>query len=538
MHPFNLLSENWIPVRREDGSAHRIAPWRITGPDPPAVDIDTPRPDFKGALLELLIGLVQTACPPENDKAWKRGFREPPSPETLKTAFAPLSPSFNLFGARPLFLQDLTLTEQEAKTPSPIAALLMDTPGENATRHNGDFFIKRDQPPEKLCPACAAAALATMQAYAPSGGVGYRVSIRGGGPLTTLVIGDTLWETVWSNVLPLSAKDVEPLPRDLGDSAGKVFPWAAPTHDSHKEGSEIHRAAAHFLHHYWGMPRRILLAPTEEPEVSACPVCGQSHNVFVRQFWTTNYGNNYGRGWRHPLTPYRDQGPGKEPLSLKGMSEGRGYNHWLGLVIGDGETEKFPVKPARAVYHYREAVYGDEAGSTGRLRAFGYDTDNMKVRNWCEGEYPIYPLDPEADATFLGEVTPLLKAADQVRRNLQTAVKEALFSDGGRDAKSDATLLADVATRFWADTDAAFYALVRETLGHLEDMEKLQTAYEGWRDTLLGAANAIFASVAEDGGAPPRKAKQIYAALNRMRAFNYVGSSKLLGIPTQKEAGK
>ncbi len=536
MHPFNLLSENWIPVRRADGSTDRIAPWRITEPDPPPVDLDTPRPDFKGALLELLVGLVQTACPPENDNAWKRGFQEPPDPETLKAAFAPLLPFFHLFGDKPLFLQDLTLTEAEAKTPSPIAALLMDTPGENATRHNGDFFIKRDQPPEKLCPACAAAALTTMQAYAPAGGVGYRVSMRGGGPLTTLVIGDTLWKTVWSNVLPLSAKNVEPLPPDPAALPDKVFPWAAPTHDSRKAGSEVHRAAAHFLHHYWGMPRRILLAPSEEPEASPCPVCGLPHNVFVRQFWTTNYGNNYGLGWRHPLTPYRDQGPGKDALSLKGMSEGRGYNHWLGLVIGDGETEKFPVKPAKAVAHYRDATYDIETVS--RLRAFGYDTDNMKVRNWCEGEYPIYPLDPEADEKFLGEVTPLLKAADQVRRNLQTAVKEALFSDGGRDAKADATLLSNVATRFWSDTESAFYTLVRETIAHLGDMEKLQAAYECWRDTLLGAANAIFASVAEDGGAPPRKAKQIYAALNRMRAFNYVGCSKLLGIQTQKEARK
>ncbi len=537
MHPFNLLSENWIPVRRADGSTDRIPPWRITAPDPPCVDIAASRPDFKGALLELLVGLVQTAWPPENDRAWKRGFKEPPSPETLKAAFVPLLPYFHLFGPRPLFLQDLTLTEAEAKTPSPIAALLMDTPGENATRHNGDFFIKRDQPPEKLCPACAAAALAAMQAYAPSGGVGYRVSIRGGGPLTTLVVGDTLWETVWSNVLPLNDRDTAPLPRDTDEIPGKVFPWAAPTHDSHEVGSEVHRAAAHFLHHYWGMPRRVLLTPAEEPEASACPVCGREHTVFVRRFWTTNYGNNYGLGWRHPLTPYREQGPGKEPLSLKGMSEGRGYNHWLGLVIGDDAGEKFPVKPARAVTHYREAVYGDEARHIGRLRAFGYDTDNMKVLNWCEGEYPIYSLDPEADETFLGEVTPLLKAADLVRRNLQTAVKEALFADGARDAKADATLLATVAARFWADTESAFYALVRETIDHLENLETLQAAYTGWRDRLLGAANAIFANVAEDGGAPPRKAKQIYAALNRMRAFNYVGCSKILGIPTQKEAG-
>ncbi len=532
MHPFNLLSENWIPIRRRDGSTDRIAPWRITGPDPP-VDIDAARPDFKGALLELLIGLAQTAWPPVNETAWKHGFKEPPSPEALQAAFAPLLPYFNLFGERPRFMQDLTLTEAEAKTPSSIAALLMDTPGENAAKNNSDVFIKRGQPPEKLCPACAAAALAAMQAYAPSGGVGYRVSIRGGGPLTTLVIGDTLWETVWNNVLPLNDRGVDPLPSDPKAIPGKVFPWAAPTRDSHKAGSEVHRDGMSFLHHYWGMPRRILLEPEEEPE-DLCPVCGQAYAVFVRRFWTTNYGANYGVGWRHPLTPYREQGPGKEPLSLKGVSEGRGYNHWLGLAVGDSDKEKFPVSPAQAVDHYREEAPGDDERK-GRLRAFGYDTDNMKVINWCEGEYPLYLFDPGKDGEFLGEVTPLVKAADQVRRNLLTAVKEALFSDGGRDVKPGATLLSMVETMFWAETETAFYGLVRETIDHLGELDTLTAGSESWRDTLLAAANAIFASVAEDGGAPPRKAKQIYAALNRMRAFNAAGCAKILGIPTKKE---
>ena len=111
------------------------------------------------------------------------------------------------------------------------------------------------------------------------------------------------------------------------------------------------------------MPRRILLAPQEDAEASPCPVCGQPGNVFVRQFWTTNYGNNYGLGWRHPLTPYRDQGPDKDALTLKGTSEGRGYNFWLGLVYGSQGLDKFPIKPARAVAHYREAAPGEEAGA-------------------------------------------------------------------------------------------------------------------------------------------------------------------------------
>lgn len=538
MKSFNLLTEHWIPVRRADGSRCRIPPWRITERDTtgtPFVDIDMARPDFKGALLEFLIGLIQTALPPANDKDWLQGFQDSPDPESLRTALTPLERAFNLFGPRPCFLQDLTLTEAQAKEPSPIASLLLDTPGENASRFNSDFFIKRDQPPDCLCPACAAMALLAMQAYAPSGGVGYRVSMRGGGPLTTVIRRDTLWETIWANILPLSAPGVEPLPDALPES---VFPWLAPTRTSEAKGSELHSDGMPFLHHYWGMPRRIVLVPGEDDTPSVCPVCGETGQIFVRQYWAKNYGINYGTGWRHPLTPYRAQGPGKDALTLKGVSEGRGYNQWLGLVYGDDAKEKFPVKPARCSDHYAKSMHGKPGEVIGRIRTFGYDMDKMKPRNWCEGEFPVYDLGSGDPKQFIGEITPLLKAAELACGNLKRAVREALFTDAARDAKSDATLLKDVETRFWSATRAAFYERVETIIVRLDDEDTLIKGVLSWRDLLLATVDTLFKVIAEDGGGSPKKAQQIYAALNRMRAFTRSGCSKLLGIPLEKEAKK
>ncbi|EHJ47318.1 CRISPR-associated protein, Cse1 family [Solidesulfovibrio carbinoliphilus subsp. oakridgensis] len=552
MPSFNLLTQDWIPVRRVDGTRLRIPPWRITDPGDGSpgqaiADIDTPRPDFKGALLELLIGFVQTALPPTDNRKWRLGLSAnttnephlaPPdyAPAALKTAFAPLTPFFNLFGDRPRFLQDLTLTEAEAKEPSPIAALLMDSPGENATKFNSDFFIKRDQPPDRLCPACAAAALHALQTYAPSGGAGHRVSLRGGGPLTTLVmLDDSLWKTVWANVLPLDAANVEALPANPAALPGAVFPWLAVTRDSTAKGSEVHREGMHFLHHYWAMPRRIVLDAETDETPSACPVCGQPGNVFVRQYRTKNYGNNYGKGWQHPLTPYRDQGPGKEALTIKGESEGRAYNQWLGFVYGATDDKK-PVIPARVVTHYRTgSPPGQETPA--RLRTFGWDMDNMKARNWCEGEYPILDLKGREAKRFIGEVAPLVKAAEEACNNLRKAVHEALFSEKGPKPKPDATLLALVETRFWAETETAFYTSVRSILEASDDDEEARLGIAlGWRRTLLDAVGAIFAAVAEDGGTTPRKTRQIYAALNRMRGYTFGSCSKILGIATQKEA--
>ena len=45
---FNLIHENWIPVRREDGGQVLIAPWQITEKLNPIMALDAPRPGFNG----------------------------------------------------------------------------------------------------------------------------------------------------------------------------------------------------------------------------------------------------------------------------------------------------------------------------------------------------------------------------------------------------------------------------------------------------------------------------------------------------------
>ena len=68
---FNLIHEQWIPVRRQNGARSMIAPWQITDDlnGNPVIVLDAPRPDFSGALIQFLIGLVQTTMAPKNDRA-------------------------------------------------------------------------------------------------------------------------------------------------------------------------------------------------------------------------------------------------------------------------------------------------------------------------------------------------------------------------------------------------------------------------------------------------------------------------------------
>ena len=200
---FNLIEEEWIPAKRHDGSETNIAPWQITEgfAENPFVAINAPRPDFNGALIQFLIGLVQTLAPPATKMEWKKHLLMPPTPDELRGKFSRVRHAFELGGVGPRFMQDYDKLEVEERS---IDRLLIDMPGGQAREKNTDHFIKRDTM-TSLCPSCGAIALYTMQTNAPPGGVGFRVSVRGGGPLSTLIAGDerhnTIWHLLWLNIL-------------------------------------------------------------------------------------------------------------------------------------------------------------------------------------------------------------------------------------------------------------------------------------------------------------------------------------------------
>jgi CRISPR system Cascade subunit CasA len=247
--PLNLLTDAWLPAERRHSGRALIRPAQITEAmqDDPVIGIDWPRPDFRIASLEFLIGLLATACPPANHDAWLDGWFEPPTPETLDAAFASVSHAFTLDGDGPRFLQDF---EDLVADAEPIERLLIDTPGANAVRNNTDLLVRRGRA-AALGRSAAAIVLFTFQSWAPAGGAGNRTGLRGGGPLTTLVVpGDrpALWHTLWANVPCGARPPAAELPR--------VFPWLAPTILS--EGAHVVTPeTAHPLQCWWGMPRRI-----------------------------------------------------------------------------------------------------------------------------------------------------------------------------------------------------------------------------------------------------------------------------------------
>jgi CRISPR system Cascade subunit CasA len=456
----NLIDDAWLPVSTRSGEARRISAAELVSPALAPVDITAPRPDFRGALFQFAIGLLQTAYAPRHMGEWMARWNTPPGVEELQAAFAPLRAAFDLDTDGPAFLQDFTLGEAE---PLGIGGLLVDAPGGNTVELNKDHFVHRGGI-AGVCPACAAAALLTLQLNAPSGGVGYRVSLRGGGPLTTLRMPAapeaTLFQKLWANVLP---KDALQYPEPI--SMHEVLPWMAPTRTSDSAGvgtTEPLAGVAHPLQAYWGMPRRIRLDFTGA-SAGQCDLCGESSTGLVHRYRTRNYGVNYGGPWVHPLTPYNyDPKQSELPISLKGQKGGIGYRHWSALTQGSGT-----IKAAQVVRVFSSAnppLPADAADV--RLWAFGADFDNAKIRCFYDTMLPLYAVQGEALLDFRDVVQRLLSVATEAAQALNRSVKEA-SSNRPAERESDPA----VAQSFWQASEAAFYGVLSDIAARDEELE-------------------------------------------------------------------
>lgn len=474
----NLVNEQWLHA--ESGAILKIRPAECV--DPAVTDLASPRADFRGAGFQFLIGLLQLAYAPKTHDQWADLYNSPPSEGDLDQAFAKVAKYFDLQApiGQAAFMQDLLLSGCE---PKPVASLLIESPGDNTVKNNSDFFVKRGGA-NSLCQCCAAQALFTLQINAPAGGQGYRVGLRGGGPLTTLLLPaghSSLWQKLWLNVLPQTV-----LPPATDIELGTTLPWLAETRISSDKGSETLPEHMHGLHAYWGMPRRIRLeTPSTHGE---CNVCGVESAALITHYSTRNYGYNYDGPWQHPLTPYKhDVKKVKPPLSLKAQPNGLGYRHWQALVIGNQATGEMPALVVADYINQKAealAMLGDESDI--RLWAFGFDMDNMKPRCWYESEIPLLHCDESQREMLVDACGQLVAAAKDIVATVRKQIKAA-WSRRPADMKGDTSFIDQT---FWAATEADFYRCLTLVMNNAGELNAEVSSC--WHTALSRSAEQVF----------------------------------------------
>ncbi|MES9905178.1 MAG: type I-E CRISPR-associated protein Cse1/CasA [Sedimenticola sp.] len=532
----NLIEAQWIPVRRKSGES-RIAPWQISEPDDPVLELAAPRPDFNGALLQFLIGLLQTACPPEDGNQWADWLEEPPSPETLREKFKSFASAFELDGDSPRFMQDLGALDNE-KDPKPISALLIDAPGEITIKENRDHFVKRGHC-NAICPACVATALYTLQTHTSGVGAGNRACIRGVGPLTTLItldpegskLSESLWRNLWLNVIENQA------PAFLGeikcpDSKSDVFPWLAPTRTSESTtGQETTPLDTHPLQMYWAMPRRIQVEWSNTVS-GHCELCGDVSDSLITHYRAQNYGIQYTGAWEHPLTPHFISTT-SSPKPIRASVETLTYTHWAQHVLGNKK-----VRPAIIVRKFHSKKLQEEQL---RIRAFGYEMDKKlvaKARCWQETTFPLYTLKPAISVAFTARTETVIQAATDAASMIRSCIKEAWFKRPG-DAKGDTSFLKEA---FFNHTEKDFYTSLKELQILLEAGEDGKEILHTWHKALTQSSLSLFdywTTRGDFGAVNPRRIAQAHQKLIDWiygnKKYKNTGLPSVLGIQLSKE---
>lgn len=379
----NLINDPWIPVIRA-GGADVIRPDQIA--EAGVERLDWPRADLNLACMELLIGLVYLAHPCASRAT-------PPDAATLRAALAPLAPAFNLLGDGPRFLQDMTPLQGQ---PSPPDMLFIDSAGVSTAKKNADLMVRRGRYAGLPLPL-AAMALFTLQAFAPSGGAGNRTSMRGGGPMVTLVRPEAggLWPLIWANVphgTPLPASDLHRLP------------WMRKTVCSKPKGvvmvPEEGSQSAPAPEVFFGQPRRLRLVANG----------GMITGVIQRP-----YGNNY-QQWLHPLSPYYKDAKG-QVLPVHPKPGVFGYRNWRGVLLASVKG----LKP-QVLSTYLKDVKAAKCS----LIVAGWAMDNMKPQDFIWSEQPVFTLSEETEFS----ATNMVEAAEAAGFALKVCVADG--ADGNR----------------------------------------------------------------------------------------------------------
>jgi CRISPR system Cascade subunit CasA len=494
--PFNLLTDPFFPVVTSRGH-HKWLSYAylavVDSNDYPA-EIGWPRADFNIAAFEFAIGVATLAFRPLRRTDWLSLWNSPPQVHDVLTALAPFAHAFELDGDGPRFMQEFGGLDGEAK---PIEALLIDTPGVKGQDKNADLLTHRARYPALGLPA-AAMALYALQQFAPSGGAGNRTSMRGGGPLTTLVLPGAeqgvrapIWRTILANVVEDARNEID------DEELPKVLPWLAPTIVSDKAHGERVVAETdtevHPLQAFFGMPRRMALRIAGGGPCPMTGVEGALVDAFTQKPWGMNYGP-----WRHPLTPYRQQKEGAEPYSVKPKSARFGFRDWTTVVVGEKMgVLAHPAKTISAARSERRRLLRGDAGADALVRAGGWAMKDMTAVTYLAAEQPLHlAASEEAQNALDLSAMKFARAADFVASILISALRVALFSEGAKPALGEG-VFDGARAAFFEASEGDFHAALDSLIEIPEGASETQA-----RDWLRVMTRAAF--VAFDAAAPIR----------------------------------
>ncbi len=282
----NLLEDRWIPVRADHGrGTFQLLTYRALLCEPgQRWQISLPRDDLELASLQLLACMTQVMFLPDDDPTLRRRLAEPLTSDEFDAGIAPFADWFDLDHPTQPFMQ--TRGVKAAET-TPIQKLLIGLPEGN----NHAFFNEAGEVGHLGGPV-AAISLFNQASNCPSFGGGFKGSLRGGAPITTLVFDRDLRRMVWRNVL--TRPRVAERQIDAPGLAQDQPTWVSPI----AEKSTIHWNQIGLMRGLFWQPAHVELVKADG--VRACDVLGDEATAGYSGFLKEKFNFTVEGVWPHP----------------------------------------------------------------------------------------------------------------------------------------------------------------------------------------------------------------------------------------------
>jgi CRISPR system Cascade subunit CasA len=337
----NLLTDKWIPVQKE-GKRDLIRLQDVLCKDE-AWPLSLPRDDMEMACLQLIICLTQVIFTPENTKTLRLQGREPMSEEEYQQG---ISDYLNWFDLNHLETPFMQVRGVKAVKATPIQKLFVGLPEGN----NHCFFNDAGEL-KAVSQSAAAIALFNQAMNSPSMGGGFKGGFRGNAPVTTLIYGENLRQTVWFNVLHEDSLRLL-MPEYDKLKSSDVPVWVEPI----KAKSSISASSIGLLRGLFWQPAHIELIYSD---AGCCQFYGSHEDHLVTGFNKEKFVYEIIGQWVHPHSPryWQLKKGAKEEKYVSFTTTAPAWTH-LSRFIVDRETEKEGQQPAAVVSQRRRATNG------------------------------------------------------------------------------------------------------------------------------------------------------------------------------------
>lgn len=283
----NLLTEQWIPVRPlPSGIPGKITLKKLLCEEG-IWELCLPRDDMELAALQLLVCLTQALFTPADAQTLKQRIAGRLPEDAFWAGCKPVSDWFQVDDTDYPFMQ---VRGVKAKEPTPMDKLLA-----GLTGATNSCFVNQFGLGECLCSGCAAIALFNQASCVPSFGGGFKAGLRGGSPITTLVQGEHLRQTIWLNVICEKR-----LGSDISWYAANQHQkptWVEPI----KVGKKNPVARIGLLRGLFWQPAHIELLPPTGKGICSC--CGYQTDRVYQGFKKAKFNFTVEGTWPHPHSP-------------------------------------------------------------------------------------------------------------------------------------------------------------------------------------------------------------------------------------------